>query len=148
MKRLIDENFCDINYIPNNEKIKFWHSALTYCCRVPKGFDNSQPRECENYRIFEMLLSRDELDLSLENQDGENTIMLLQKYKSKDYLELLKSYAKSNKYSWSKKYTFEKIEKEIRANEVATDLADAAGLLVFAQTDYFESLCFLFVFAF
>lgn len=131
VKRLLDDKVCDINFMPNDDKIKIWHSPISTCCSVLKGFDSSRPAECENYQIFDTLLSHDDLDLSIENHSGENAIELLQKHKSKEYLELLKTKAKSNKYAWSKKYTIEKIQKEIRTNETATELTDAAGLSVY-----------------
>ena len=128
VKRLIDDNYCDINFMPNDDKIKYWHSPITICSAVKKGFDSKRPTSCDNYKIFEILISNDSLDLEVENQNGDNAIMLLQKNKTKHYLEILKEKAKSNKYAWSKKYTFEKIVREIRTNEIATTLTAAAGM--------------------
>ena len=125
MKRLLDTKLFDINYVTDDKKIKFWHGAITLCAISSKGYDRNRPDKSENMKVFDLLLSQDELDIDLKTHARENMIYLLQKNKTKHFTQLLKAKAKSNKYNWSKKYTFEKIEQEIKTNEIASALGDA-----------------------
>ena len=125
-KRMIETKWYNVNYISTDKKIQHRHCPLTRVAFSTDGYDQNRPDQCELYRVWDLLLCQDEIDLSITSHLDENVIFLMQKNKTKHYTQLLKSKAQSNKYEWSKRFTFDMIDNEIKTNEKASELADAA----------------------
>ena len=127
VRRLIESGYFNVNYISKNENVLKRYSALTMCAVTKNRYDNTRPTDCHNYQVLSLLLQQNNLDLSLESHLDQDALFLFQKYKPKEYHDLLKKTAKEGKFDWTKIFTFNKINKQMRTTDVA-------NLLVVAST--------------
>ena len=80
----------DIDNINNHRNT--WgggYNALLQCCDTPHGFDKDNPTDCDNYYIFEKLISLPGIDTNVKHPQRGNIRKLLKSEGRSEYLRLL-----------------------------------------------------------
>ena len=84
-KLLIETDLFDINHV-NDIGV----TALLSCAITHVGYDAQHPLECENFKIFDLLLQQKDIDVSIVTANGDDIILSLYKARKDDYIDYLK----------------------------------------------------------
>ena len=91
-KKLINTGWFDINYYDMSNKTP----ALFYCAQSKAKFYYNNVMECDNFKVFQLLLSIKGINIGFVAQNGSDLVTTLYKLHKDDYIDYLKEKVSGN----------------------------------------------------